>query len=75
MNENEVKKCPKCGGELERGVIQASDVAFWNKDDVEEHFTSVLGFRGTSLESQAFRCKHCELVVFYYGKDAKRFTP
>lgn len=72
---SEVKKCPKCGGELERGVMQASHIAFWNKDDIEEHLTSVLGFRGTSLESQAFRCKNCELVIFYYGKNSKRFTP
>jgi PHP family Zn ribbon phosphoesterase len=41
MNENEVKNCPKCGGELEKGVMQASYVVFWNKDDVEEHLTSV----------------------------------
>ena len=72
---NEVKKCPGCGRELEKGVMQASLVTFWNRDDVEEHLTSVLGLRGHSLESQAFRCKTCELLVFYYGRNAKRFTP
>jgi uncharacterized protein with PIN domain len=75
MNEKEFMRCPKCGRELERGTMQASDVAFWNEGDVEEHLTSVLGLRGRSLESKAFRCKCCELVVFYYGKNAKRFTP
>jgi len=75
MNESEIMKCPKCGKELEKGTIQASDVAFWNKDDVEEHFTSILRLGGRSLESKAFRCKSCELVVFCHGKNAKRFWP
>lgn len=71
---NEAMKCPKCRAELEKGVMQASHIAFWNKDDVEEHLTSVLGFRGTSFESQAFRYKNCELVILYYGKNSRRFT-
>jgi hypothetical protein len=40
MNENEVKKCPRCGGELEKGVMQllprGGDIVFWNANDVEE---------------------------------------
>ncbi len=53
MNGNEVMKCPKCGAELERGRMQAAGIVFWNKDDIEEHFTSHwrglagLGERGT----------------------------
>jgi len=75
MNENEVKKCPKCDRELENGVMQASLVAFWNKDGIEERLTSVLGSTGRSLVSQAFRCKNCDLIVFYYGRNTKRLTP
>jgi uncharacterized protein with PIN domain len=66
----EVKKCPKCGGELEKGVMQASYVVFWNEDDVEEHWTAmtVLG-RTIMLESQTWRCKNCQLAIFYYKKE------
>jgi hypothetical protein len=72
---NEVMKCPKCGGELEKGVMQASAVVFWNEDDIEEHWTAmtVLGRTGIMLESQTWRCKNCQLAIFFYGKDTKRF--
>jgi hypothetical protein len=40
MSENEVGQCPKCGGELEKSVIQVSEVVFWNEDNVEERLTS-----------------------------------
>jgi uncharacterized protein with PIN domain len=69
LKVNEAKKCPKCGGELEKGVMQASFVVFWNKDDIEEHLTSVWRLsRRNTLESQAWRCKKCQLAIFYYGK-------
>ena len=74
MNESEVKKCPKCGGELEEGAMQASYVVFWNEDNLEENLTSQWSVGRRTLESQAFRCKNCELIVFYYGKNAKRFS-
>ena len=70
---SEIKKCPKCGGELEKGRMQAAGIVFLNKDDIEEHFTSHW-LKEFWLESHAFRCKHCELLTFSYGKDAKRFT-
>lgn len=34
MSESEVKKCPKCGGELEQGFIRAARGIRW---DTEEH--------------------------------------
>ena len=76
---SEMKKCPKCGGELEKGVMQASEVVFWNKDNMEEHWTAMtvigaaLGRTGITLESQTWRCKKCQLAIFLYGKDTKRF--
>jgi hypothetical protein len=76
---SDFKKCPKCGGELENGVMQASYVVFWNKDNIEEHWTAmtrsgaVLGRKGIMLESQTWRCKNCQLAIFHYGKDTKRF--
>jgi hypothetical protein len=67
---DEVKKCPKCGGELEKGVMQASGVVFWNKDDIEEDWTAmtVLGRRSILLESPTWRCKNCQLAIFSYNE-------
>lgn len=70
---SEVKKCPRCGGELEKGVMQASNVVFWNKDEVEENLTSVWGLGRGMLESRALRSKNCQLIIFYYGKETKKF--
>jgi hypothetical protein len=67
-------KCPRCGGPLEKGVIQASYIVLWNKDNVEEDLTSQWRVGKNALESEAWRCSNCELVVFYYGKNAKRFN-
>jgi hypothetical protein len=64
MNEVEIKKCPKCGGDLEKGVMQANAIVFWDKDDVEEHWT---GWWRT-LESPTWRCKNCQLAIFSYDK-------
>ena len=72
MNESEIKKCPKCGGELEKGVMQASGVVFWNEDNMEEHWTStslLLEGRRMMLESPTWRCKNCHLAIFHYGKE------
>lgn len=54
------------------GTVQASYIVFWNKDGVEEHLTGLM-YRRRTLDSEAFRCKNCELVIFYYGKNVKRF--
>jgi hypothetical protein len=74
MNMNEIVKCPKCSGELEKGVIQASYIVFWNKADVEEDLTSQWRAGKNAIESEAWRCNNCQLIVFYYGKNAKKFN-
>ena len=70
MNESEVKKCPKCGGELERGVMQLSlrggDVVFWNARDAEEKLISEYW---QVHDHPAWRCRKCQLAVFLYGKE------
>jgi len=71
MNEKEINKCPKCGGALENGVMQASSIVFWTKDGMEEHWTSTsILFEGrkTTLESPTWRCKNCQIAIFSYDK-------
>jgi predicted nucleic-acid-binding Zn-ribbon protein len=65
---SEVKKCPKCGGEVEKGVIQfpLRDVVFWNANDVEEKLVSQYWQVHDFL---AWRCKKCKLAVFLYGEN------
>jgi hypothetical protein len=67
---NEVMKCPKCGGELEKGVMQVSGlygIAFWGKENIEESLISQ--WRGMR-DHQAWRCKKCQLAVFLYGENS-----
>jgi hypothetical protein len=66
---SDFKKCPKCCGELEKGIMQASGVVFWNKDDIEEHWTAMTVLGGKiMLESPTWRCKNCQLAIFSYDK-------
>jgi ssDNA-binding Zn-finger/Zn-ribbon topoisomerase 1 len=69
---SEVKNCPKCGGELEKGVIHVSgrDIVFWGKENIEEKLISQWW---QTRDLQAWRCKKCQLAVFLYGenKDVK----
>jgi hypothetical protein len=77
MNENEassvhsVKKCPICGGELERGYAIVYRGFWW---DTEKHT-----FRGgeellskypawTNTNFPALRCWKCHIIVFDYEK-------
>lgn len=72
---SEVKKCPKCGGELESGFIHATRGLFWDTKKqrlVFNTFTGTLisGWSGFTMpQARAWRCKKCELVVFLYGKN------
>lgn len=71
---NEVLKCPRCNGELERGFIHAPSGIFWDKQKLRwKFFTSereelisrwTLGIPST----QAWRCSKCNLVVFRYDR-------
>jgi len=64
-------KCPRCGGELEKGYLQAPHGLFW---DVKQHDNTVLHSEEliASLyvgiaNKEAFRCSKCQLVVLPYA--------
>jgi len=66
---NDVKNCPKCGRELEKGVIQVSprggDIVFWGAENIEEKLiTQYWQIR----DLPAWRCKKCQLAIFPYGE-------
>ena len=73
---SEVKNCPKCSGELERGVMQVSlrgGIPFWGKENIEETLISQR-FWQEMRDLPAWRCKKCQLAVFLYGEN-KGFKP
>ena len=73
MSEKEIKKCPKCGGEMERGFISAEWISWMdNKPDARFQELLVHGF-SFNLPAEAYRCKTCKLALFDYGP--KRFPP
>jgi predicted nucleic-acid-binding Zn-ribbon protein len=59
MSESEVKKCPKCGGESEKGYLR--DAPWWRHG---ESFLQV----GFGKRIFAYRCKNCGYVEFYTEK-------
>jgi NAD-dependent SIR2 family protein deacetylase len=68
MTENEIKKCPKCGEELEKGVMQFSGlnpVVFWGEENIEE---SLMSQWRRTIDHRAWRCKKCQLAIFLYGE-------
>jgi len=69
---NEVKKCPKCGGKLEKGVIQVcsrgGDIVFWGTVNIEEKLISQW-WPWQMRDLHAWRCKKCQLAVFLYGEN------
>jgi uncharacterized OB-fold protein len=59
MNEKEVKKCPKCGGEMEVGYLLGAP--YWRRGR---------NLIGTRWEGRvfAYKCKSCGYVEFYFEK-------
>ncbi len=67
MNEGEVLKCLKCGGDLEEGLLNAgSDDLYWIARTYSEQLLPPYATRTRLL--RAWRCKKCQLVVFTYEK-------
>jgi hypothetical protein len=67
---NDITKCPKCRGQLEKGVIQLSprggDIVFWGANGIEEKLVAQYW---QVHDLPAWRCKKCQLAVFFYGKE------
>jgi len=65
---SEVKKCPECGGEMEKGFLISPRTLWWNtqKQEVFLGGEQLLrsNWKGNNLEG--YRCKKCQLIVFKY---------
>ncbi|WXG41973.1 MAG: PF20097 family protein [Candidatus Freyarchaeum deiterrae] len=67
---NEVKKCPECGGELEKGFVHVPRGLFW---DTKEHKYGIgsserllSSWSWTMPRASGLICKNCRLVLFHY---------
>jgi NAD-dependent SIR2 family protein deacetylase len=64
---SEIKNCPKCGGELEKGLMQVGrSIVFWGKENLQE---KLISWWAQQRDLQAWRCKKCQLAVFPYGEN------
>jgi uncharacterized protein (UPF0212 family) len=72
---DEVMKCPKCGGELEKGFLISNESLFWDTKTHKffaEFSGEILASKSTRITFQnlePYRCKNCKLVIFEYGKN------
>lgn len=68
---SEVKKCPKCGGELEKGFLNSHSSLWWDTKPHKvmqdgEQLTPSLNWRWSIQNLEAYRCKKCKLIMFEY---------
>ena len=79
MSEKEVKKCPECHREMERGYLPVGMRGLqwstkkhkWFADSLwQGSVESLTGdtFRAFIGNVEAYRCAKCKLVLAYYGK-------
>jgi hypothetical protein len=71
---SEVKKCPKCGEEMEVGFMHAPRGIFWDTEEEWHIYTSetLIGrafWIWTKLRTLAQRCRQCQLVIFFYQQN------
>jgi hypothetical protein len=78
MNENEefsklasIKKCPICGGELEKGYIGAHEGVTWNSNKREYLRVMLWRFYSVFLNIPALRCERCSIIIFDYAHDLR----
>jgi hypothetical protein len=66
LSEVEIRKCPKCGGELEKGFVHCPRTLDWY---VEKDEPLVSMWHMGIAKLRGWRCKKCQLVIFLYGKE------
>ncbi|MDH5482318.1 MAG: PF20097 family protein [Candidatus Bathyarchaeota archaeon] len=64
---NEVRKCPKCDGEMEQGCIRPGGYMPVRFSDSESFW-----FRGRQRKIYAFSCKVCGYTELYTEKSEKK---
>jgi len=73
MAKSEVKKCPECGTEMEKGFV-VSNVIHWSSKKskiLTFGLEMIVPWQLWSIpNAAAYRCRHCKLVRFYYGRYA-----
>jgi hypothetical protein len=69
---NEIRKCPKCGEEMEKGfVVPSVGQLWWTK---EKHWLlgpRLVGEQITKFATphqEAYRCEKCRLIIFQYER-------
>jgi hypothetical protein len=72
---SEVKKCPECGGEMEKGFLVTNRPLRW---DTRPHMHIARGELLTPVldmvNLEAYRCTKCRLVVFRYEEHVGLWT-
>ena len=59
---SEVKKCPKCGGEMDRGIVGRARIGGdWFRWIPSES----IWYMGSTEKAVAFRCRQCGFVEVY----------
>jgi hypothetical protein len=73
---SEVKECPECGGELEKGYVIVDGLR-WSREK-HEYFalmTELVVYSPFILANlEGYRCQKCKLIEFHY-KNAVTETP
>jgi len=67
---SEVKKCPECGGAMEKGYIITEGIR-WSK---EKHARLAL-WEDFIPNVEAYRCTNCKLVMIPHGYEKDKPTP
>jgi uncharacterized OB-fold protein len=63
VNENEVKKCPKCSGEMEVGYLQ--NAPYWRRGRSRWS----IGWDGRVF---GYKCKNCGYIEFYFEEQGNK---
>jgi predicted RNA-binding Zn-ribbon protein involved in translation (DUF1610 family) len=82
LSESEVKKCPECGEEMERGYLPvgmrglqwSSKKHKWFADSLwQESVESLTGdtFRAFMGNVPAYLCRECKLVLVFYENETR----